>query len=46
MVNYTCVSKRFAHDVKQSIAQTNKNYTSLDFPAHKEYKNLCLVSVE
>ena len=32
-------------DIKQSIAQTIKNQTSLDSPTHKEYKNLCLVSM-
>ena len=41
---YTCLKKNYAHfnhfDIEQSIVQTSKNYTSLDFPAHKEYKNL------
>jgi len=33
-------------DIKQSIAQINKNYVSLDSLVHKEYENLCLVSIE
>jgi len=34
-------------DIVPSIAiTTNKNYTSLDSPSHKEYNNRCLVTVE
>ena len=34
---YACLKKSF--DIQQSIAQTSKNQTSLDFPIHKEYEN-------
>ena len=27
-------------DIEQNIPQINKIYTSLDFPAHKEYENI------
>ena len=45
MVNYKRISKKihahFNHfDIEQSIAQNNKNQTSLDSPAHKEYNFL------
>jgi len=47
---YTCLKKFYAPfnclDIEQSIALTSKNYTSLDYPAHKEYNSLCLVTVE
>ena len=46
---YACLEKIAHIDclvIKQSIVQNNKNYTSLDSPTHKEYKNLCLVSLE
>jgi len=44
-------SKNFTHVLialisNKSIALTNKNYASLDSPAHKEYDNLCLVIIE
>ena len=32
--------------IKQYIAQINKISTLLDSPGHKEYANLCFVSVE
>ena len=36
----------FSHfNIKKFIAQTNKSYTSLDFLAHKENGNLCLMFV-
>ena len=44
MGDYMCALKyftRFKHFyIKQSVAQINKTYTSLDFPARKEYRNL------
>jgi len=47
---YTCLKNFYTHfncfDIEQSIALANKNYTSLDSPAHKEYDNFCLVAVE
>ena len=47
---YVCLKKFYTRfnrfNIKQSIALTNKNYASLDSPAHKEYDNLCLVIIE
>ena len=40
---YTCFS---CFDIKQTIAQMNKTYASLDFPEHKEYENLYVVSLQ
>ena len=38
-----CASKNlctfYRFDIKQSIAQINKTYASLGFPAHKVYEN-------
>ena len=49
-VKHTRASKYYSRfsrfNIEQSIALTNKSYTSLDSPAHKEYKNLCLATIE
>jgi len=41
--NHACFNR---FDIERSNAQTSKNYISLNSPAHKEYKNLCLMSID
>ena len=49
-LQYMSASKNNAcfncYDIKQSITQTSKNCTLLNFTAHKEYKNLYIASID